>query len=160
MDGAWGAVMALAAAFGAFVASAVLPWLNAEVLLLSMMPLVRSWNEAALLVLVATAGQISGKVAIYWLARAAGRGDVGRGHGRDRYALDRWRARMTRRPASAVSLLFVSAAVGVPPFFVLSVLAGLLRVRFDAFVAAGTLGRLVHFGVIAGLAGLGSGLYF
>jgi membrane protein YqaA with SNARE-associated domain len=98
--------MALAAAYGVFFASAVLPWLNAEVLLLSMMPLVRSWNEAALLVLIATAGQISGKVAIYWLARAAWREEAWRGRGRDRFTIDRWRKHLTRRPASAASLLF------------------------------------------------------
>jgi len=140
-------LLSLAGAYGAFVVSALVPWVNAEVLLLSMMPFVRSWGDAAVLVVVATAGQITGKVAIYWLGRVAG--DAGVTGARYQPVVERWRERMTRRPGSAVSLLFFSATVGVPPFYVLTALAGALRVRFAAFVAAGTIGRLLHFGLIA-----------
>lgn len=148
MDALQGTLFALAGAYGAFVLSAVVPWVNAEVLLLSMTPFVRSWSDAAVLVVVATAGQITGKVGIYWVGRVAG--DAARLRPGRGAACERWRARMTRRPGSAVSLLFFSATVGVPPFYVLTVLAGVLRVRFVAFLAAGTIGRLLHFGLIAG----------
>lgn len=140
-------LLALAGAYGAFVASAVVPWVNAEILLLSMMPFVRSWADAAVLVVVATTGQITGKIGIYWLGRVAG--STGRGGSRRLGAVERWHGRMTRRPGSAASLLFLSATVGVPPFYVLTALAGVLRVRFVVFLVAGTVGRLLHFGLIA-----------
>ena len=43
----------------------------------------------------------------------------------------------------------VSALVGVPPFYVVSVVAGALRLSFAAFLAVGGLGRLAHFGLLA-----------
>lgn len=44
--------------------------------------------------------------------------------------------------------MLVSAVVGLPPFYVVSIACGLLRFPFARFFVLGLLGRLVHFGVI------------
>ena len=55
-------------------------------------------------------------------------------------------------PATAairLAVVFLSALVGFPPFFVVSLAAGALGVEFRRFFAAGAIGRLVHFTVVA-----------
>ena len=135
------------------VGSAVLPWLNAEVLLLGAVPLAGHMGgllagrlvAPGALVVAMTAGQMTGKCAIYWLARR------GRSPQHPRLAgfLARWRDRIERRPYATTALVFVSAVVGFPPFFLVSIAAGAGRMAFAGFVTAGTIGRLIHFGAIA-----------
>jgi len=43
----------------------------------------------------------------------------------------------------------VSAAVGFPPFFAVSIAAGTFGMAFGAFLAAGGAGRFVHFAALA-----------
>jgi len=39
--------------------------------------------------------------------------------------------------------------LGFPPFYIVSVVAGALRMSFAAFLTVGGLGRLAHFGLLA-----------
>jgi membrane protein YqaA with SNARE-associated domain len=57
--------------------------------------------------------------------------------------------RLETRPASALGITFASALVGVPPFFLVSIVAGALNVAFARFLVAGTAGRLIHFTLVA-----------
>ena len=130
--------------YGAAVTSALLPWVNAEVLMLSAMPLAAAHGALMPLVAVFTLGQMTGKSVMFWLSRNA-RLPVPR----MRDAVEAWRTRFERHPRSALACVFVSAAVGVPPFYAVSVAAGTFRMAFGPFLAVGGAGRLLHFAAIA-----------
>ena len=69
-------------------------------------------------------------------------------------ALDTWRTRLSGRPRTALAVTFLSALVGFPPFFLVSLVAGVARVGFGWFLAWGTFGRLLHFAAVALAPGL------
>lgn len=138
-------MLTLAAWFWSFVASAVLPWVNAELLMVALLPTAAAHGKLAALAAAAVAGQMAGKTAIYWMARG---GTTRVARGRMATQMERWRPCLTS-PSSAVPLLFASAAIGFPPLFVLTILAGSLQMRFRLFFLASTVGRVVHFGAIA-----------
>jgi membrane protein YqaA with SNARE-associated domain len=131
--------------FGYALVSAVFPWVNAEIMALSLPALAGSRLELTALVLVATAGQMAGKVAVYWTGRGAGKVPKKR----TAEAIERWRQCFERRPASASGFVFLSSAVGIPPFYVMSLVAGALKLGFTRFFVYGTCGRLVRFGLLA-----------
>jgi len=132
----------------AFV-SAILPWVNAEILILSLAAIAGSPAELAVLVLIATAGQMAGKCVIYWVAR---RGCVFPSAWMAR-RMERWRGRAVARPSSSIMLVAASSLVGIPPFFAMSVVAGALKMNFGSFFVAGACGRLVRFFALAFLSG-------
>lgn len=127
------------------VCSAVLPWVNGELVMLSAIPLAGSPLDLGALVVVVTAGQMTGKAAMYWIGRRTAR----RPGSRLEQVVNRWCGRLSSYPASGLGVTFVSAIVGLPPFYVVAMAAGALNVAFGPFVAVGTLGRLIHFGAVA-----------
>jgi membrane protein YqaA with SNARE-associated domain len=127
------------------IVSALVPWVNGEIILLSLTALARSpWARTGL-VLSACTGQMAGKCILYW----AGKGVIPLKSGRVKETLSVWKGRLERSPSRMLSLVFVSSAVGIPPFYVVTILAGALRVRFGPFFAVGACGRLVRFGTLA-----------
>jgi len=124
--------------------SAICPWVNAELIVASLPLVAHSRWALVWLLFVATAGQMGGKVVVYWI----GRGSARVPSPRLAAAIDRWHRRVedSRRP---LGFVFLSSAVGVPPFFVVTALWGALGLRFWPYFAAGTLGRLIRFGAIA-----------
>ena len=136
---------AAAAFFPLAVISAVVPWVNAELLMLSGLPLARTHEALGLLVAVVTAGQMTGKGIMFWLARLA----RGRRAGRVPALAEPWISRLEQRPESALGLVLFSSLVGFPPFYFVSMAAGAVGMRFGRFLTVGTLGRLIHFGAIA-----------
>ena len=136
---------ALGSCFVLSIVSALVPWVNAEVILLGFAAAADSTTQLVALVGVVTAGQMIGKCLLYFVARRA----AGIPRHADR-AASRWRHRLESLRRAPLTLVFVSSAVGVPPFFLVTVLAGALRVGFGGFVTAGTLGRLLRFaGLVA-----------
>ena len=131
--------------FGLTILSAIVPWVNAEVILLSLAALVDSPLALVVLVIVATAGQMVGKCVVYWTGRRSGRLHSPRVAD----ALERWRHRLAKHPSNAVTLVLVSSIVGIPPFYPVTLAAGALGVDFWRFLVAGTVGRLVRFGALA-----------
>ena len=132
-------------AYGLAIVSAVVPWFNAELLLLSLTPASRSTLDGGLLVVAMTLGQMTGKCAMYWLSRRS----TLRPSPRVRAAIDRWTGRMRRHLAWALLIVFVSAIFGMPPFYVVSIVSGAIRIPFAAFAVVGTGGRLIHFAAVA-----------
>lgn len=126
------------------VVSALLPWVNAEVLLLSFSTLVSFPHGLAALVLVGSGGQMTGKIVLYW----AGRGTRRLQSSRVSAVLDRWRGRLEKHPSGPAVLIFTSASLGLPPFYAATLFAGAIQYRFGLFLLIGTLGRLVRFGVL------------
>jgi membrane protein YqaA with SNARE-associated domain len=145
--GAWHEVSAAGLyglCFALSIVSALVPWVNGEVLLLSFSALARSPFDLGCLVLLASAGQMAGKCALYWAGRGALRlrfDCAGR-------VVASWRERFISSPSKHLSLVFVSSALGIPPFYVITVLAGAFRIGFGQFVGVGMCGRLVRFGTL------------
>ena len=127
------------------VVSAVVPWVNAEVVMLSAVPLAGSPYQLGALVAFVTLGQMTGKTIVYWASRNATRPRAPR----VQEAIDRWRQRLHRHPGSALGVMLVSATLGLPPFYIVAIAAGALNVAFGRFLAVGTFGRLVHFTLLA-----------
>jgi membrane protein YqaA with SNARE-associated domain len=141
--------------YGLTLASALFPWVNAELIALSLPAVAPSKPSLFFLVLVVTAGQMSGKCLLYWASRKGNRILPERAS----IALLKWRARLEARPRQATALVFISAIFGLPPFYLMTLLAGALRMNFLKFAAAGTAGRLVHFGAIVTLPGLAMSMF-
>jgi membrane protein YqaA with SNARE-associated domain len=101
-------------------------------------------SRPAALVLVATTGQMVGKCVVYWAARK------GTGHSSPRVArsIERWRARLSSRPVASFGLVFLSSAVGPPPFYVMTLAGGAIGVNFRRYVIWGSASRLVRFSAI------------
>jgi membrane protein YqaA with SNARE-associated domain len=127
----------------AFV-SAVFPVVNAELAVVGLAAALPHPN-LLLLVMVATGGQMAGKCTMYWLGRT-GTGLIG---ARYTEAIERWGHRFRGSGRSVGALVFLSSASGLPPFYLISALAGTFRTNFIAFILAGTAGRFLRFAVLA-----------
>ena len=134
-----------ATCFSLSILSALLPWMNGEVLMLSYSAFADSPIERTILVLMASSGQIAGKCVLYW----SGRGVIPFGSGRIGRVVDSWRDRFSRYSQKPMWLVFISAVSGIPPFYVITVLAGAFRLRFARFITVGACGRILHFGAVA-----------
>jgi membrane protein YqaA with SNARE-associated domain len=133
-------------------ASALVPLINIEAYL-SVRAAVASVEGIWLLSLVAAVGQMFGKVIWYYLgASALSWGWVRRRAEKPKNAarLELWRARTHERPVLTGTLVFVSAFTGFPPFAVLSVLAGQLRMSLTLFLVIGLVGRWLRFAAVLG----------
>jgi len=129
--------------------SALVPLVNIEAILA--VAAANGVGSTGMLVTAAAVGQMIGKVLWYlggqnfdrfpWVAEKAAKPKV-------QAALDRWHDRAVGRPWFTAGLLFVSAFAGVPPYAVMAVLAGVLRVPFVVFFASGLVGRALRFWVI------------
>ena len=64
--------------------------------------------------------------------------------------LEKWRTRTHEKPVVAGGLVFVSALTGFPPFAILAVLAGQLRMSLTLFFVLGLLGRWLRFTAVLG----------
>ena len=127
------------------VVSAVVPWVNAEVVMLSAVPLAGSPYQLGALVTLVTLGQMTGKAIMYWVSRNATRPRAPRLQD----AIDRWRERLHQHPGSALGVMLVSSTLGFPPFYIVAIAAGALNVAFGRCLAVGTAGRLIHFALLA-----------
>lgn len=99
-------------------------------------------------VLFAAAGQMVGKSCFYLGGRTAfirwtKREKQPRAHGGRR--LGRLVARAARQRAAAAVTVFLSAVIGLPPFALVSALAGAWRLRLPSFFVLGLAGRSARF---------------
>lgn len=143
-------------------ASALVPVINLEAYL-AVRAAVAEVDAVWLLALVAAIGQMVGKLVWYQIGASSldwawVRRKVDKPKAKER--LELWRARTHDRPVLAGSLVLLSAVVGLPPFAVLAVLAGQLRMNLPLFLALGLLGRWLRFvtvlGGVAWLDGVGA----
>jgi membrane protein YqaA with SNARE-associated domain len=132
----------IGATFVYCVGSAIIPVMHAEAYLITvsaLSPPAVAWA----LVVAATAGQMVGKVVMY----LAGRGVV--------HIPSEWLQRRVAQAAARYQgqrnigngLIFVSSSTGLPPFFFVSVAAGMLRVPIPSFIVFGAAGRFLRFTV-------------
>lgn len=106
---------------------------------------------SVVLAAVAAAGQVAGKLLWYW----AGAGTTRLPWLRRKLdspkisaAMTRWRDRTDGRPVYTGLVLLASAFAGLPPFMLMSVVAGVLRVRMWLFVGTGLVGRFLRFWIV------------
>lgn len=106
---------------------------------------------SVVLAVVAAAGQVAGKLLWYW----AGAGTTRLPWLRRKLespkveaAMSRWRDRTDGRPVYTGAVLLASAFAGIPPFMLMSVVAGVLRVRIWLFVGTGLVGRFFRFWIV------------
>jgi membrane protein YqaA with SNARE-associated domain len=135
--------------FGTGIISAILPWVNSELLVASIPAVAMSRTVATNLMLMVTAGHMTGKTFIYWTSRAGSRIL----QPRIERAVSRWSEKLRTRPRRAVLLLLVASTVGLPPFYVMTLVAGALRVNFVIFIVTGTVGQLIRFSAVLMLSG-------
>jgi len=136
-------LLAFCSMFGAAVVSAVVPAVNAEVVLLAAsaaLPLRYAW----VLVVAATLGQMVGKVAMFY----GGRGVKFLQRGRLKAKVDALGELMRHRNGATGWFVLTSAATGLPPFYIVSVASGLTGVPVTQFAVLGTLGRFIRFAVV------------
>jgi membrane protein YqaA with SNARE-associated domain len=137
--GIWGA------AFIIGLVSSVIPFVSAEVFIASVV-IATAQNPARVIVLctIVAVGHIAAKVPMYYGARGATRLAHPKPDGRlarARRWIERWRA-------SPVALTFVSALTGIPPFYAIALLAGMLELPFGGFLAVGLVGRIIRFSAV------------
>lgn len=152
---AFGATGLYLGCFGLSIVSALVPWVNGEVLLLALAALAHSPFDLIILVLLASGGQMAGKCLLY----CAGRGTIRFQAGRTQSIMNTWRGRFQQSPAKMLALVFVSSAVGIPPFYVITLLAGAFRIKFGPFIGIGLCGRLVRFGALVAVPQLALALF-
>jgi membrane protein YqaA with SNARE-associated domain len=131
------------------VASGLVPILNAEIFLVGVAAISPDKSVAAVAILGAL-GQMIAKSGMY----LGGRGMLKLPLGKRRADLDAVQARIERWRSKDL-LVFVSASVGLPPFFAVSIFAGTLRFPFVRFMLAGFLGRLLRFGLVVAVPAIG-----
>lgn len=129
--------------------SGVVPLVNAELLVVGAAVAVPGIGVPAVAA-VSTLGQMLAKALLFALARLA----PSRLPARARAALERATAAVTARGGAAGSVVFASAAVGIPPFYGVSLACGALRMPARTFLVTGTAGRALRFGALAGAARL------
>jgi len=123
--------------------SGVVPVLNAELLVLAAAAAI-PLAGLPLVVAVATGGQMFAKTILFALARWLPR----KLPKRARAALDRASERVRLRKRGMASLVFTSAASGIPPFYGVSLACGALGLRLRTFVILGCAGRALRFGAL------------
>ncbi len=133
-------------------ASALVPLVNIEAYLAVLEALYGTEGIWAL-GLAAAVGQMLGKLLWYQIgASSLGWGWVRRRVEKPKAQarLELWRRRTHERPVVAGALVFVSALVGLPPFALLAVLAGQLRMGLTLFLTLGLAGRWLRFTFVLG----------
>lgn len=126
--------------FGYCIASAFIPVFHAEAYLLTVSaisPPEYRWP----LVVAATLGQMTGKAGMYGL----GLGALRLPGVRARRWVTRAEAWAQSKPKAEGWLIFVSAATGLPPFYVVSIACGIMRAPFVTFLTLGAAGRFLRF---------------
>lgn len=144
-------VLASLGTLGVAFASALVPVVNIEAFLLALLA-ARGPGAAWWFALVATLGQMVGKVLIYYAGRGLLRlpafSQRKTRPGR-RWDLARVQQRLQERPRTAGWFVLLSAGVGIPPFAVVSLLAGIVEMRLVTFLVAGSVGRFLRFLAVA-----------
>jgi membrane protein YqaA with SNARE-associated domain len=139
MDAAW----LVFVTFALSVAGGLIPFINVEAWLVGVSAVC---PDAALvpMVLAATFGQVAAKVLLY--RAGGGARDWGRRRAAPRLAA--MEQRLERGASRGTGVVFASALTGFPPFYLVSLAAGVVRFRFPRFLVLAVVGRLVRFTLV------------
>ena len=141
----------IAGVFLACLAGGVLPWINAE-LVVAGAAAVAGPTQLPGVVLAASLGHMIGKGGLYALARWAPQ----RLPEKARSRLATSRSLADGRRAATVAVLS-SATVGLPPFYLVTLAAGVLRVPAVLFAGAGLAGLALRYTAVVWAASAAAG---
>ena len=147
--------MDLSIIFGAALVSVVggfFPWINTELAVLGAAAVLPPW-ALPWLVLVCTVGQMGSKCTVYGLVRWA-----------PERLPERFRRLMSKaeryreKKRTLLAMTFSGALVSLPPIYLVTLAAGMVRMPFAAFASAGVVGTAIRYGALAwGVATLSAG---
>ncbi len=130
----------------------ILPWINGEVVVAGA-ALLTPQSGLPALVLACAAAQMSAKAVLYSVIRWVPE----RMPARARQFVNRVEVFRERR-GLLVLAVFSGSAVALPPFYLVTMACGMLRVPFPLFVIAGLAGTISRYGFLAWIAaGLAAG---
>lgn len=141
--------LAMLAAFGIGFAFSVLPTGTSELLAIAAGAVTPRAMVLPLLVLL-TLGHVLGKLVWYWLGTLGTRIT----HPRVQAWITQAHAFNAQHPRLGVGLMLSSAFASLPPFQLLTIGAGIVRVPVVTFFATAMLGRLARFGLVAMVPGV------
>ena len=124
--------------------SGLVPVVNAEAFLVFISAAALSRSQLLLVAILATVGQMSAKSTMYFIARSSFRRPP------RKYAetFDRTREKLERWRHGTAAFMFISSSTGFPPFYVVSILSGMMRINFLTFLVFGLAGRFIRFGLM------------
>ena len=127
----------------------LIPLINAEVYLVGVtLWAVESPAPLPAIVLLAALGQMTAKLILYYAALGA----MELPGERQQARIAKARAKIEKWRAKPKWVLAVSSTTGLPPFYLVSLAAGALRIRLRTFLTIGMIGRVVHFAVVVAIA--------
>lgn len=133
------------ASFVIAILSGFIPLINAEIYLVAVSVSTQSLPLAIALGFIVALGQMIAKVGIYKTARKASNlrlHEEGSKMARARKLMAKWEGKPHL-------LTFISATFGIPPFFIVSVVGGMLELPFVQFMTVGFIGRSIRFVTVA-----------
>jgi membrane protein YqaA with SNARE-associated domain len=124
-------------------ASGFLPFVNAEAFLIIISSALLSKSQLLMVTALASLGQMAAKCTMYFVARRSFK------HPPQKYEdkLARARTKLEGWRYGAGFFVFVSSSTGFPPFYVVSIMAGMLKLNFVTFLVFGLTGRFIRFGI-------------
>jgi membrane protein YqaA with SNARE-associated domain len=127
------------------VLSGLIPIVNGELFLIGVILATDDPPVALAVAVLMAVGQMIAKIILYKAACKAT--DLGRG----RFAakLQAARERTEKWKNKPLSVTFISAIFGLPPFYIVTLVAGILKVRFISFLWLGIVGRVIRFVALA-----------
>ncbi len=144
--------MTIPLTFGVCLVSALFPLVNAETYLIA---LGVATDPAGLWLIAFTAGlgQTVGKVIWYEVGRRSLTWSVTRrklSNPKAQQLRKVWHDRLDARPVVSGAVLFLAATVGLPPLFVMAVVAGQLELNRVGFTVIVLIGRTLRFAAVLG----------
>ena len=143
-------MIVLLATFGVALASAWIPVIPIEAYIGG--AIAESSQPWWALALAATFGQMLGKIVIFELGRQSMQWAWLQKR-MAKYDIEKYVTRLTeateRRPYYSDLVVLFSAIVGIPPFAVVSLVAGQLQMSLARFLVWGSIGRFIRFAAVA-----------
>ena len=133
------------ASFVIAILSGFIPLINAEIYLVAVAVTTESIPLAVVLGFIVAFGQMIAKVGIYKAARRASNLRPLEENGK----MARARKLMAKWEGKPHLLTFISATFGIPPFFIVSIVGGMLELPFIQFMTVGFVGRSIRFITVA-----------
>ena len=131
--------------------SALIPFLNLEFYLLAVSAIApESLRFLGIILLIATFGHMIAKGVLY----GTGRGALKLSWQQKKIGvtqLKRLQLRMEKLEGQYSAFLFFSGATGLPPFYLVAIVSGMLKINFVNFFAFGFAGRLIRLAAVLAL---------
>jgi membrane protein YqaA with SNARE-associated domain len=131
--------------------SALIPFVNLEFYLVVVSAIAPdSWSFLTIILFIATSGHMIAKGILY----GTGRGVLNFSLNNDKYGIKQIRElhlKMEKMEGKTNAFLFFSGVTGLPPFYLVAILAGTLRINFWNFFVFGFLGRAIRLAIVLAL---------